>query len=371
MSKARWHRLFGVLVAVALVAAACGGSSDSDETTGEEETESGATTTVAIATTVAGSEGDDEEEDEEQTGDAAPASGTLRMVEFSPVTTFDPAGAQAAQSMYLYGEYDTLTRQNAEYGLEPAMATSWEQTDPNTWVFTLQEGITFHDGSPFNGEVAAANMLYHQAFDGNPNAVTWANLTSAEATGEYEVTATFSVPQPQFAIQMSMVMGMMISGEAIAAGEDLTRNPAGSGPWQWSDDESVAGVTEIYNAVDDYWRPADQGVERIEVTSVPDNSARLNALLTEEADIMGTIRDPQVEEAENTGGTLSGAPNYFPYLVITDREGGLDEPLADPLVREAIGLAIDREAYTAAIHAGRAESTGGIYPAAFRSTWSS
>ena len=364
MSTTRRWRLLAILLAFILVAAACGGSDDEAD---DADTETDADTEDAvIETTVAGSEEDADETDDTTTEEAAPASGTLRMSEFSPVTTFDPAGSQTAQAAYLYGEYDTLTRQNAEFGLEPAMATSWEQPDPNTWVFQLQEGITFHDGSPFNAEVAAANIDYHKNFEGNPNAVTWANVTGAEATGEYELTVDFAVPQPQFPIQMSMVMGMMISGEAIASGADLTRAPAGSGPWQWSEEESEAGVTEVYLAVDDYWNPADQGVERLEVTAVPDSSARLNSFLTGDFDVMNTVLNPQIDEVEAAGNETIIVANNFHYMLITGRDGAIDEPLADERVRQAIGHAIDREAYNEAIQAGLADASGGIYGAVFQ-----
>lgn len=39
--------------------------------------------------------------------------------------------------------------------LAPMLATEWEQIDGKTWRFTLREGVTFHDGSPFNAEAAA------------------------------------------------------------------------------------------------------------------------------------------------------------------------------------------------------------------------
>jgi peptide/nickel transport system substrate-binding protein len=353
-----------LLLGFALVAAACGGDDgDGDTEAGETEEESTPTTQAGISTTVAESGGADDEE--EAAADTAGPAGTLRMVEFSPVTTFDPAGSQTAQAAYLYGEYDTLTRQNSEFGLEPAMATSWEQPDPTTWVFQLRDDIVFHDGSPFDAEVAAANVDYHKNFAGNPNAAVWTNVTGAEATGDYELTVSFANPQPQFPIQMSMVMGMQISGEAIAAGGDLTRAPAGSGPWVWSEDESEAGVTEIYNLFDGHYDPADQGVERIEVTAVPDNTARLNALLTGDADIMATIRDAQIDEAEDAGMTVLSIPNNYHYILISGRDGAIDEPLADEKVRQAIGFAIDRDAYNNAICAGRADANSGIYPPAF------
>ena len=365
-SSRRW-RLLAALLALLLVASACGGSDDGDTAESEDENEE----TAAIETTVPGSDEDETDTTEaEDPAEAAAASGTLRYVEFSAVTTFDPAKAQTAQSVYLYPVYDTLTRQNNDFGLEPAMATEWSQPDPNTWVFQLRDDIVFHDGGKFNGQVAADNMNRSKATEGNPNGATWAGFVEAEATGDYEVTATFANPQPQFPIEMSMVMGMMVSPDAMASEADLTRAPAGSGPWIWQDGESEAGVTEVYTLFDGYRDPADQGVERIEATAVPDNTARANALLTGEADIMGSIRDAQIDGVVEAGNEVLSVPNYFPYMGIVGRSDGTvdGELLQQDLIRQAVAYSIDREAYNDAIHAGKGDSKGGIYPSAF-SEW--
>lgn len=366
MTKSSLRRLFAVLVGLALFASACG--SDSGETDAGEDEESATSTTeqAQISTTVAG-QAESEEEEEEPADDAAPASGTLRFVEFSPVTTFDPAKAQTAQSVYLYPVYDTLTRQTNEFGLEPSLATSWEAPSPDSWVFQIRDDVTFHDGSALDAQVVADNLNRAKATEGNPNGATWAGFTEATATGDYEVTATFAVPQPQFPIEMSMVMGMMISPDAMAAETDLTRDPQGSGPWIWQDGESEAGVTEVYTLHDGYWNPADQGVERIEATAVPDNVARLNALLTGETDIMGSIRDAQIDAAVDGGNEIISVPNYFPYMGIVGREDGAvdGELLKTDLIRQAVAYAIDRDAYNQAIHAGKGDDKGGIYPSAF------
>ena len=393
-----------VLAALALFASSCGGSDDDDTASDtsvstdagaddtEEEEAGGNTTEASIDlsdqeedSAPAEEEAMEEEEpaeeeameeeepaeeeameEEEPAEEVAAPSGTLRYVEFSPVTTFNPAKAQTAQAAYLYPEYDTLTRQTASFDLEPAIATSWTSPDANTWVFTIAEGITFHDGEALDAQVVADNMNWHAATEGNPNAATWAGFDTATADGN-EVTATFTIPQPQFPLEMSMVMGMMVSPAAIAADTDLTRAPAGSGPWIWQDGESEAGVTEVFTLFDGYRDPADQGVERIEVTAVPDNTARLNALLTGETDIMATIRDAQIDQAIDDGNEIISVPNYFPHLHIFGRdEGTVDgEVLGLPLIRQAIAYAIDREAYNEAIHAGKGDSLGGLYPGAF------
>ena len=293
-----WRVLLVMIAALALIASSCGSSSDGEDTASDADTtvntdaessdeeEAGGNTTEAsidlsdteedsapaeeeeaMEEEEAPAEAEEEEalEEEEPAVEVAAPSGTLRFVEFSPVTTFNPAKSQTAQAAYLYPEYDTLTRQTATFDLEPGIATSWTSPDANTWVFTIGEGIVFHDGEELNAQVVADNMNWHAATDGNPNAATWAGFDTATADGN-EVTANFNTPQPQFPLEMSMVMGMMVSPAAIAADTDLTRAPAGSGPWIWQADESEAGVTEVFTLFADYRNPADQGVERVEVT---------------------------------------------------------------------------------------------------------
>ncbi len=363
MSGTTWRmlRLLTVLFAMSLIAAACGGS-DAEETTTEDPDTTA--TTAPTEVTIGGDEQTTTTGATTSETEAAPAEGTLRYVEFSPVTTFNPAGSQTAQSAYLYPVYDTLTRQNNDLSLAPSLATSWTQPSPNVWQFTIRDDVSFHDGAAFDAQVAVDNMNYHASFEGNPNAATWANLVEARVVDDTTFEVEFTQPAPQFPLEMSMVMGMMISPNSLD-GADLTRDPQGSGPWIWSESESQAGATEVFELNEDYWNPEDQGVERVTVTSVPDNNARMNALLTGEADIMATTRDAQIETGLDGGNTLISVPNYFPYLLIQGRGGETDAALADLRVRQAILYAMDLDAYGDAIHAGLSDAQGGIYPPAF------
>lgn len=363
------RRLLATSLAVtAMIAAACGGGSGSDGAAGSDADagSDGATTTATAEQPIITTAADNSNSGDDETGEAdavEPASGTLRMVEFSAVSTFDPAAAQAAQAAYLYPVYDTLTLQGADYTVQPNLATSWESPEPGVWEFVLRDDAVFHDGTPFDAQAAADNMVRYQEYEGNPNAAVWSNMTSATAVDDTTLRVEFSRPQPQFPLEMSMVMGMMVSPSAFES--DMTRAPAGSGPWIWQDSESQAGVTEVYTLAPDYWNPAHQGVERVEVTAVPDNSARLNAVLTEEADIVATLRDADAAGARDAGFEVISVPNYLPFIIIYGRDGAVADELADTKVRQAIMYSIDRDAYSEAIQLGNGDSLGGIYPKAF------
>ena len=141
----------------------------------------------------------------------------------------------------------------------------------------------------------------------------------------------------------------------------------GSGPWVHSDADSQAGVTEVYTLNENYWNPADQGVERVSITSFPDNCRPpQRADQRARVEIAGhTIADAQIEAGLDAGAELVAVPNFFPHILITDRGGELNPALGDERVRQAIALSVDRAAYSDAIHAGRSDTSGGVYPSNF------
>lgn len=331
--------------AAALLAttSACGSEQDSgaqDQTTTTAAAQGGATTTTAPP-------------------EVLEPSGTLRIGEFAPVNSYDPARAQTAQSTYLYPVYDTLLRQNSNYELIPHLATDWEALDSNTWRFFLRDDVKFHDGTAFNADAVKANLDRQKTTEGNPNASVFAPMSEVTIVDTYTVDVSFTVPSPAFPLEMSMVMGMMASPASLE--EDLTRSPAGSGAWIWSAADSQAGVVEVFELNPDYWAPELQGVERIEVHTIADNNARVNALLAGDIDIASTVRDAQYAQAEQAGMNVLSVSAVLHFLLITDRTGDQFAPLGDPRVRQAIGYAIDRVGYVATVHAGLGDTVGGFY----------
>jgi peptide/nickel transport system substrate-binding protein len=290
--------------------------------------------------------------------------GTLRIADFGDVLTFDPAHSQATQAGYLYPVYDTLVRQDSSQELVPHLATGWSQPDPTSLRFTLRDDVVFHDGSRFDADTVKANLERAKADPGNPNGPTFAAMTEVIVVDSTTVEVRFSEPAPTFLLEMSMVQGMMVSSAALESGVDLTRDPHGSGPWTWSRDASQEGVREVYELTSDYWAPELQGVERIEISVVPDNLARFAALQTGQVDIVYSGTGNQIDDAGAAGLDVYALDLEAHWLMITDRDGVLAPPLADDRVRQAIAHAIDRGGYVAAVYEGVGSASGGLVPPA-------
>ncbi len=86
---------------------------------------------------------------------------TLRVVLQQEPPTLEPCEANLTSTGVVDRSTITepLVERNPSTGeLEPKLATEWSSEDDTTWTFTLQEGVTFHDGSAFTAEDAAATI---------------------------------------------------------------------------------------------------------------------------------------------------------------------------------------------------------------------
>ncbi len=79
-------------------------------------------------------------------------------------TAFDPqsmdphALALQYHSRVIFQIYEFLINRDEQFKLEPALAVSWEMTNPTTWRFKLRPGVTFHDGTPFTADDAVFSI---------------------------------------------------------------------------------------------------------------------------------------------------------------------------------------------------------------------
>lgn len=366
MQLFRGHRrLVGAAASVVLALAACGGDDDTGTTAtpasdapATDAPSTGAPSTDAPASDLTTPEGSSTTPPAET---VAP-SGTLRIGTSLALATFDPHGATDYQAVWLYPAYDTLTIQDSTGEPQPNLATSWERTDPNTWRYELRDDVVFHDGSTFDATVVKKNIERAQSLDTLAHAAQLNGISEVVVVDDDTVDLVYAEPTPLSPLELSLAAGIMISGEAIDAGTDLSRAPAGSGGWIWDSEASVEGGVQVYRLNPNYWNPAAQGVETVTVLHIAEAQSRVNALLTGDVDIAGIVPLALQDAVVDGGKSLVSFNAGFYGLLIADRVGRISPELADPLVREAIGLSIDRAGYQQAVDAGRGEPVRWFFP---------
>ena len=133
---------------------------------------------------------------------------TLRFSSQGDITTIDPLGNnEGFTNAYLENIYETLLTRDAGGELEPLLATGYTQVDDTTWEFTLREGVSFHNGAPFNAEAAAfsINRIIDPA-TASDQVSNFATIVSAEAASEYVVRIITNGPDPILPARMNMLM---------------------------------------------------------------------------------------------------------------------------------------------------------------------
>src|SRR3990170_336840 len=249
-----------------------------------------------------------------------------------------------------------------DLSLQPAVAQSWEAVDPTTYVFTLRDGVTFHDGSPLTPEDIVFTIEWNMDPDNASQlAAFFGSVESIEATGDSEVTVRLNKPDAQFAYAMAHMSGFIMNEAQLeSAGENFGTPdvlPLGTGPYELV--EFVPDDHVTLERYEGYW--GEQGpAQRIVIRQIPDSQTRLLAM--QNGDIDGTF-DVPISEVDQwvglDGVTVITAPSNGVYQLLLDQE---TPPCDDIHVRKAIAFAVDREGIVQAVLNGKGAAARAINP---------
>lgn len=279
--------------------------------------------------------------------------------------SLDPAYAfDYADNTVLSNMCESLLRWNADLSVSPGLATSFENPDPLTWVYTIREGVQFHDGTTMTPHDVVVSLQRHLDPEvGSFWYSTFQNVASVEQTGEHEVTVRTTEPDSQFNQLMSAAPGVVQSADSTEeAGPDYGNQSTGvncTGPFQFEEWRSGESIT--MSRFDDYWDPYLRArADEVEFVILNDANARVNALQTGEIDGAWTIPTNAIDpmRASDTGNVYFGTNATVQSIVISDMEG----PLGDVRVRRALALALDREALAQAAVQGYGTPTDSLTP---------
>jgi peptide/nickel transport system permease protein/peptide/nickel transport system substrate-binding protein len=340
-----------LLVAFALGVAACG-SDDGDE--GSATTEGGTATPSSDATSAPGSTSP------ERPAEGEPVSGgELTVLHVSSPASLDPvSGGSGHDHLSLYPLYDRLVNfEPTTLEAQPGLATSWDQPDPQTLVLTLAEGVTFHDGTPFDAEAVKYNLERSLTLDTSTVKADIAMIESVEVTGPLEVTIHLNRPDASLVLILADRAGMMVSPTAAEElGAELGRKPVGTGPFTFV--EFVDGDRLVLAKNAEYWQDGKPYLDELTVRYLSDAQAASNAIQTGQVDVALKMRPEQIEVPIDgvefvVNPSLGTDLCYFNFS---------RAPFDDPDVRQAAMLAVDREALNQAHTLGLGEPATEVFP---------
>ena len=261
--------------------------------------------------------------------------------------------------------FDALTVINPDGVLEPGLAASWVNIDDTTWQFTLREGVTFHSGRSFNAQAAADVFALLLSESGRAFYVTSTinTIAQARALSETKLEIVTTVPDPLIPKKMSIVY--MIDPQAWAElGRDgFAAEPAGTGPFRlesWGRTE--ARIQFVRHT--DSWRRAK--VERLEMPVIPDPYARLQALQSDQIDIVGGLAPDELDLLDPDRFYQYAVPSLQIMAIALRNVGNPESPLQIPAVRRALNHAVDVQGIADAFFRGQVDRPSqGVMPGTF------
>lgn len=287
---------------------------------------------------------------------------TLRWARVADALTLDPHSQnEGPTSTLLHHIYETLVHRAVDGSLTPRLATEWfiDPEDPTTWVFKLREGVKFHDGSDFTAEdvVFSFNRVKSETSGFKP---LHAAAVSAEAVDDFTVKIKTSGPSPLYVQNLTNFFivdkgwaeaNNVVQPQNFAAGEDnfAVRNTNGTGPYKLvSRDPEVKTVMTYF---DGHWAEKPQVTEVI-YTPIAEAATRVAALLSGEVDFVQDVPVQDVERLQSTDSVAvaTGPENrsiFFGYDVSSPKlrsSDAADNPFSKQEVRDAMALAVDRDA---------------------------
>ena len=294
--------------------------------------------------------------------DATEPSGELVVALSSdPTSLFMPRTADRTAANTAWSLYDSLVWINEEGDVVPALATSWEISEDGTeYIFHLREGVTFHNGEPFDARSVVAT--WETGMDpSNDYSNAFAEADSVEIIDDHTVRMTTPEPNSTFLTRLATFWGMVPPVYIEEVGIDaFAQDPVGTGPFMFV--SRTAGDRVVMEANPDYWDEGYPKVASLTYRVIPDASTRLAAIQTGEIDIANRLTVDQVQ-------TLEGSPNVDVVSYLNDRAyyvafknigNGVDTPLEDTRVRLALNYGLDRYGIIHAIFSGQAEPLAGF-----------
>jgi len=292
-------------------------------------------------------------------GAAAPAAEgqatEIIVAQYADAVSLDP---QDTNDNISYGSekcmFEGLVGFNDKMEMQPQLAESWEASDDATeFTFYLRQGVTFHDGTPFNAE--AVKYSFERVINpdnGLKRYSLYSIISEIEVLDEFTVKFTTGEPFGAMLATFAHPAGAIISPTAAEQYTDIRefgKHPVGTGPFQFV--EWVPGDHITMEKYPDYWDAENAAqVDRIIVKPVPEAGTRIAMLQAGDAHFINTLPASQAEIIKGSDdASVAENESIYSYWVALNTQ---KEPFDNKLVRQALNHAVDKEVIIDAVLRG-------------------
>jgi len=299
----------------------------------------------------------------------AKSGGSLRIGIAGEWKTLDPPlYTNVTERQIFYAIYNPLFSIDENFNIQPELVRSWDVSqDALAWTFKLATGVKFHDGTPFNAQALKFNLdrlLDPQTGAGLRQQLT--DISSVDVVDDATIKVNLKQPFTPLLSWLTEGPGFQPSPAAVQKlGADFGQQPVGTGPFQFV--EWVKNDHITLRKFKDYWEQGLPYVDEAIYRPIPDDSVKVAGLRAGSLDIADDI--PALQQAP-----LRSNPDVTLYDLQGTRWPMIRlnvtiPPLDNKVVRQAISMAIDRDAILKAIYNGNGTPAYGpispVYKAVF------
>ena len=255
-----------------------------------------------------------------------------------PGEPHDIEGCEASRSVQgrvaKFNIVESLVQKNPADGvLKPRLATQWKQVDPLTWEFKLREGVTFHDGAPFNATAVKRSLdrtlgktIVCQ------DKTKFFNGVTAEVIAVDPTTLHIKTTRPDAIMPMRLANTTIVGPNAPM--DKPTLDTVGTGPYAF--DSWQPGQQILLKRNDKWWGPKPQA-EGVRYVWRNESAVRAAMVKIGEADIASTIAQQEATDPKMDFSYLNSETTMLRY-------DAMQPPMNDIRVRRAMNMAVDLEA---------------------------
>jgi peptide/nickel transport system substrate-binding protein len=291
------------------------------------------------------------------TCELATAQTTLRIGLAEDPDVLDPSLARTYVGRIVFASFcDKLFDIDENLNVVPQLALSHSTSaDGKTVTIKLRPGVTFHDGEPFNAEAARFSLDRHANLTGSFRKPELAAVDHVDVVDPLTINVVLKTPYSPLIAQFTDRAGMMVSPKAVKeAGDKFGLHPVCAGPYKFV--ERVQQDRIVFEKFKDYWNKDNVRIDRVVFLPIVDSTVRLanlksGALELIERVLATDIKDVRADSKLKLATALE--LGYQGLDINVDNGAQAKNPLGQSAkVRQALNLAIDREALNQVVFNG-------------------